>query len=381
MAREVRPLTGLRGLAACAVMAKHCLVVPPSAVLAGIMIDHGYIAVDLFLMLSGFVLAMTYEASFAATTGIQPFRRFVVHRVARIYPLFLATTLLCFLLLKAGLLDFGDATVSWPALAANLAMVQSWGWPDNSLNAPAWSISTEWAANLFFPCFVIIFLRLSRRMSLASAGAAVLIVAGCALIPDHRPHAPIQGSLNIVAFPRGLSRCAAEFGLGVFCWRLRAETQIADRLGRTPVLAAVLAALLLLMPFEQLDLLEVPVLAALILGLSAERSPIAAAFGSPVLRALGLISYSIYLIHVPLFPLRALLLAPLQALRLPFAGALASCLLMLLTIGAAALTYRFLERPAQDWIRRRFGRRPPEAHKIPATLPDDFPIESSGKTL
>jgi hypothetical protein len=84
---EIIALTSLRGIAAMAVVMQHfsataqlhCLVPMPS------LVPHGYLAVDLFFVLSGFIMSYTYLSSFQRN-GIRAFGDFLLRRVARIVP-------------------------------------------------------------------------------------------------------------------------------------------------------------------------------------------------------------------------------------------------------------------------------------------------------
>ena len=91
--REIRALTGLRGIAALYVVFFHAngLHAFPSVVRP--FVSHGYMAVDLFFILSGFVMAMTYGGLFENGFNFNNFKTFLLLRLARIYPL--ASTTMC----------------------------------------------------------------------------------------------------------------------------------------------------------------------------------------------------------------------------------------------------------------------------------------------
>ena len=132
---EVRALTGLRGVAALLVALYHInpnLIAPTAA---GRFVGKGYLWVDLFFVLSGFLLAMNYASRFAGGWKLGAWLDFLLHRIARIYPLYLVLVVAS---VGYSLLLYGGfhATAPPPALAlpqpardvaANLLMVQSWG--------------------------------------------------------------------------------------------------------------------------------------------------------------------------------------------------------------------------------------------------------------
>src|ERR1051326_8086781 len=156
---EIRALTGLRGVAALLVALYHINPnwIAPTA--TGRFVGKGYLWVDLFFVLSGFLLAMNYARLFAGGWSLGAWLDFLLHRVARIYPLYVAMVLasLAYSLALYGGVHAAAApppalTLSEPArdVAANLLMVQSWG-VGKSIDGVAWSLSPEGAAYLMFP--------------------------------------------------------------------------------------------------------------------------------------------------------------------------------------------------------------------------------------
>ncbi|MBV8095232.1 MAG: acyltransferase [Acetobacteraceae bacterium] len=365
----MRSLTGIRGLAACWVMSGHYFCHPPSNTTVCVFVGHSYVAVDLFLILSGFVLAATYEARFDG----KPFAAdrvatFLRQRVARIYPLYAVVTLVSGLMAFKGIHLWGDPQVSTGMLLANLLMVQSWGLSSASVVAAGWSVSTEWAANLLFPLFIATLAWRIRHSALV-AGIAFLALARIAFIDGNAgAGASAFGALNWYLFPLSLVRCLSEFALGVFCWQLRAQAEWVACLGRTPVLLALLLGAAVLTLATSLDIVLVLLGCCIIIGFSFERSWLAGLCGSAVPRWLGTISFSIYLLHMPFLPLRAAL-RDVSWSGVPLPDDVANWILMATVIAASALSFHFLERPAQARLRGSSRRRGPR--------PCDSPSESN----
>jgi peptidoglycan/LPS O-acetylase OafA/YrhL len=184
--REIRPLTSLRGVAAFAVVLQHFPAtaqtltpqwIPSSA-------SHGYMAVDFFFVLSGFIMSLTYLPGFVAR-GRSAFPDFMVKRVARIVPMNLFALLA---LVVAGFLSrrltganmfFDDARLPFN-LAANVLMLQGLGIGQN-LNGPSWSISTEFAAYFLFPVFIFF------RVPVRARGADRIVDPGACCPLFRRP--------------------------------------------------------------------------------------------------------------------------------------------------------------------------------------------------
>ena len=125
MRSEIRSLTGLRGLAALWVMTGHYIRDAPADLTVRFVINHMYIAVDLFMVLSGFVLAMSYDADFRVPLNAQRMWRFVLLRIARIYPVYGLSCIACVLLVVTGIGVWGPPDISPMAVALNLAMAGS----------------------------------------------------------------------------------------------------------------------------------------------------------------------------------------------------------------------------------------------------------------
>ncbi len=354
MRTELRSLTGVRGIAACWVMCGHFLNDVPMGDFLRRTIDHGYLAVDLFLVLSGFVLAMTYGAAFVAKPTAAQFARFLLQRLARIYPLYVVTTLVCLLLSLGGVSVWGDPKTSAAAILANLLLVQGWGWPNESLNATGWSISTEWAANMLFPLLVLWLLRwpLQRSFAVAATAFACLTLTAL-LVGQSGQDEPILGAVNWYTAPGSLLRCITEFMLGMLCWRLRGA---AAWLGGNAAMLGLSAVLVLLCQSYALDLLLVPAICLFVIGLSLERSVVSRALGSPPVRWLGMISFSIYLWQMPLATLKPLLVAALDGRGIADSSTLADVTMMMIIISVAHVSLITIEKPAQRRLRRMIDR-------------------------
>jgi len=170
---EVGALTGIRGAAAIWVMFYHFWLTvlnrPPTTQFQfGTLMGHGYLAVDLFFILSGFVMALSYGHYFKNGFSFERYGVFAVRRVARIYPLYLAVTLLALgeLLHYVGLtyvLSYDKREV-----VSSVLMLQGWG-ISNSLIATGWSVSVEVAAYILFPLLISISIYSVRRLSILFA--------------------------------------------------------------------------------------------------------------------------------------------------------------------------------------------------------------------
>src|SRR6202161_3995096 len=141
------------------------------------LVAKGYLGVELFFVLSGFILCPVYLDQVA--DGGFRYGSFLWARLARIYPLHLATLAgigaMALAALAAGRV-IDPNILSWSSLPANLLLVQAWGYaPQAGWNHPSWSISAEWFAYLSFPVFAIAAAGLRRWPGAAVTCALALL--------------------------------------------------------------------------------------------------------------------------------------------------------------------------------------------------------------
>ena len=202
MRRQLVTLTGIRGVAAMWVVLFHGyaylgpLLGGPDRIRVPIIRD-GYLGVDLFFILSGFVLSLAYSERIQKDfkSGIV---EFFFARVWRIFPLHWFSLAIFVLLVEAFPENFwGPGPFTLGALVASAALVQDWI-PSTALawNHPSWSLSAEWAAYLLFP-FLIVAIGLLRDRTLAFCLALVSLA---------RAHAVPGGQRITQPQPSGTSR-------------------------------------------------------------------------------------------------------------------------------------------------------------------------------
>ena len=168
--QQIRALTGIRGVAAVWVVIYHMTRLNHDNVSGpfGAFVERGYLAIDLFFVLSGFVMSSSSWHLFAPGYGVRHYATFMLRRIARIYPLYLAVTLLVAALTLSGISRDVPIYDLGFRLAVNLTMIQAWG-VGESLNGPAWSISTEFAAYLVFPWLLSAVIRSSKLVAVTIA--------------------------------------------------------------------------------------------------------------------------------------------------------------------------------------------------------------------
>ena len=317
----------------------HCCLVSPLTRAKNIpFLDHGYLAVDFFFILSGFVLASAYGG--LAMESLASYGAFLWRRFARLFPLHWGVLLLLYLAARSGHYSPG-----WPHVLMEFSLVNYWTIaPANfsdTLNPVDWSLSTEWLVNIALPVFAWLFLRGSIWRVPLLCGS----IFGCLILILVLNH----GSLTCgdPTSPLPLLRCAADFSAGLMIFRFRSALRFcADPYVSGAALLGFAVALLL----PETDLLVVLCACIFIAGLAQDTGRVARVLSHWSFHRLGLISYSIYLVQIPIIGVVSNLTAvgsPLLSTILFFAGSIVA------TTAVAHLTYYGLERPAQAFL--RFG--------------------------
>ena len=362
MPANIKPLTAMRFFAALWVVAFH--YTPSLGLGTPALVAKGYLGVELFFVLSGFILSHVYMA--AHGEGRFNYAQVLWARLARIYPVHIATLLGLAALIGAASLagvNAGEQVVVWASVPAHLTLTQAWGLaPQGGWNHPSWSISAEWFAYLAFPAFAAVFWRLRDRPRLAAALAALL-----ALVLN-------VGFERLAGFPLtratilwGALRIVPCFALGCAIWLLwRADvmpTKRAAVLGLAGSLAAIVGATVLGAP----DWFTVWLFGALILSLASLTTSGSKLLTSPVWVYLGEVSFAVYMVCIPW----ELVFSKVVQRIAPTAGETLAWPLWLVMFGgvlpAAMIVHHLVERPAREIMRRHgvpFSRRqaPPAEH-------------------
>ena len=391
-------LTPLRGIAALLVVVFHSSLFLEPLVPAGSthLIDRGWLWVDFFFILSGFILCYVYGKNFRRSVSFSNFKKYIGARFARVYPLHLVTliwalipTLLIVRMSKA--LDPFFAVIFNPkAFTSSLVMLQGMHlYRTPPLNTPSWSLSTEWWVYMIFPFLVPLFARLGNGGKLlvffviAAFYASLMYGIG----PIAQPFPNGQPTLNLVS-DFGFLRCLAGFLLGMLFHEL-----YQTRLGYTffksdGAFLLSFAGILVAMHFGVHDLIIVALFPLLLLSASYNQSRVKRILDTKPLQRLGDWSFSIYMVHIPIVFLYYIYVvnqnpgyfSDIMAFftkQPDFAkGWLLCSLLVIATLCIASVTYRFVELPCRNYLNRK--RRPSSrktfAKKEPAIISEEATI-------
>lgn len=358
---EIKALTGVRGLAAILVVAYHFW--PREDIHSDLVLNtigRGYLCVDLFFVLSGYVMALNYAGPFARGFTRDDVNQFLMRRVARIYPLYLALLLFryAYTLIVYGHFhapaDPVAVTEAHPGhvLLTNLLMVQTWGFGP-SVNGTTWSVSTEWAAYFLFPVLVVPALFSSRHRAVATMVFAALLV-GFAALADMHDGAYHSGALDAYDGREigPLMRCFGGFTLGLLTFRLAQWRVARGVLGHQAAGMVITAGLLAALARGLPDLAVYPFFPLLVLHLGVGDSLISRAFAGRIALRLGVLSYAIYLLH-PLLaePFQAVQRFLATAMPEPAATMLAAGVIGGVLLALSTAAYEWIERPGRQAVR------------------------------
>ena len=350
---EIAALTSLRGVAAFAVLIFHFrdqfgpTINPDHLTL---FFARGFLFVDFFFVLSGFVIALSYGPMFADAITPRDYAAFLIKRLARIYPLhivilmgFVASE--CAKYLVATNANPAFSVNTGAALLANIFLVQSWGLFNHyTWNHPAWSISTEWFAYLLFPLLAFSLLRLRGFLR------PLVVVLACGIVLKIFYAIPTEMQPGYF-----LLRCVPSFVLGMLVCELRNKlpSRLGDIFARDVTLLIALAAAFLAIAWPCPDIIVIAIFCLVVLAASLNCSTVARYLSAPPLYFLGVISYSIYLVHTLILRVWQMLFQVVWHSRLGGTEAITAFVIMTgLVLAVSSLSFYYVEAPGRNF----FGR-------------------------
>ena len=349
--------------------------------LLDLVLTRGYLWVEFFFALSGFILAHVYARRSKDLWTVPGYFGFLKSRLIRLYPLHLFMLLAMLALLVGvrlaadlgGYVSIYDRPSYHPNMSvtgffASLFLVHGWNTLSTlTWNGASWFVSVEFALCLLFPLFI--------RFQQGGAWRGLLLVAagaaGLAALVFNSRH-----GLDLT-FNRGLLRGIANFAIGVGLARLFAEWQAA----KIPlwVHSALQLALVALAAFifantgwshTPRDLFTAFSIQALIPALAFDKGVVAEFFKFGWLQRLGEWSYGIYLgqtfwlQYMRVIEFRFYPPADTRVLGVPFADFAfwaEPIILALVCVLWGGLLAEKIEQPAAKWLRRQLDRPKPAA--------------------
>ena len=337
------------------------------------MINKMYLMVDLFFILSGFIMFHVYGTWFEKGVNTADFKKFTIARFARVYPLHLFT--LCYTIVLfsiTGRLGIHEVPViqienNIFSIFTNLFLLQSMNFHQwYSWVHASWSISTEWWMYMLFPFLVIPFSKLGNlgriiTSALCVVGYVIITVWLIPLvtfppeIPFVKPN-PAELTVN-VGYQYGFLRCLFGFVFGMMFYKNYQNDFLKKYLSNGYSLLLMIFGFLICLHFAVPDVFSVLFLPLIILSVAYGSQGINQILSTTILQKIGDWSFSIYLVHQPVF---YSIIAFIFYYKIPlqfdiFTAWLFSFALIGLILLVSYLTYRFIEVPARHWLNPRFS--------------------------
>lgn len=335
-------LDAIRGVAALGVLSLHYST--------GSFPQRGYLAVDIFFVLSGFVIAHAYEGRLL--NGLS-FQKFAMVRAIRLYPLVWLGILLTVGVTVLLRLIGRDAPFDslWPLLcgAAILPYISRETLDMYPVNSPTWSLFNELVINLLYAAVVR---WLSNRILIFACLASCLVLFPATVIHGNVNFGPFRGTLVM-----GLVRTLFSFSCGVLIYRLKAPRLWACGFPTIALLSFGIIALMAVTAWGGVyDALAVTVAVPALIAVAAHIR----LFGKVAEGAawLGDLSYPVYILH---WPIRSLLFATGLQTHVPQGVFMAVGATVVCVASYAALN--LYDAPVRKWLA---GNRRAAAHPVTA---------------
>lgn len=366
-------LDGLRGVAAMIVVIYHLFETYSGGPLTQI-VNHGYLAVDFFFLLSGFVIGYAYDDRWNKMTTWDFFKR----RLVRLHPMVIMGTLLgaCFFYFaQSDAFPLIAQTPWWMVLLMTILgcimipALTEWdirGWSEvNALNGPAWSLMWEYLANICYAVFIRHFSNIALGIFVALSSLLTIDLAfnidifGLLEPRNYAAYTMIGGwSLTPDQLYIGITRLLYPFFAGLLLSRVNKLIKIK----RGFYWCSLLVAIILVMPrlggeenmwmnglYEAVCII---VLFPIIVSMGAG-SEITGTRSINMCKFLGEISYPLYITHYPFIYMQIAFAknfpdAPLSHKISMGVG------IFLLSMGIAYASLRLYDIPVREWLRKHW---------------------------
>jgi peptidoglycan/LPS O-acetylase OafA/YrhL len=355
---EIRALTGIRGVASVWVVCHHFLnpwlFLFPAISWIELPLSRGHLAVDLFFMLSGFILSYVYSVG-SGKFGLPEYGKFLWYRLARIYPNHVTTLGVTMALVICARLFHIHTTGSnpWSHLPFQFTLTQVWpfapGIQGGEWVGASWSISAEWFAYIFiFPLVAFVQRRRWHSLTCLALGYGVLYlwVFCCGPLCYY-----LFVSVNLL-------KAICEFTIGGFFFSIYLNRDWITRACQQYVLAFVVILIVLIcfthLPDQYQELLTLAFYPLLLIGLTTEASWPGWFLSTPLILWLGRVSYALYMSHGVIIRVLKILFPwdRFAHSSLSVRATVMAINLVAILIAAAALHY-FVEVPARNYMRKK----------------------------
>ncbi len=360
--KHFKVLDGLRGVSAIMVVLFHILEVYSGEDHTKQLINHGYLAVDFFFALSGFVMAHAYDDRWGKMSLTDFFKR----RLIRLHPLIiLGMTIgaICFYFGESDLFPKIEGTSIGALIVVMLigytliplpTSMDIRGWNEmHPLNGPAWSLFLEYVANILH---ALILRKLSRTIL-----SILVFIAGVALVhlAVTSPNGDIIGgwSIEVEQLKIGFTRLLYPYMAGMLLRRTMRFGHYKNGFLWCSLLLIIILGFPRIGGYDHLwanglyDSLSIILLFPLIIYLGASSGEIKNRHLDTFCTFLGDISYPVYIIH---FPFIYIYFAWVLNNNIPIEQGIIEglgLLFLILLVSYAAL--KLYDEPVRKWLAKK----------------------------
>jgi peptidoglycan/LPS O-acetylase OafA/YrhL len=355
-------LDGLRGVASIMVVMFHVFEAfsfgdPPRQI-----INHGYLAVDFFFLLSGFVIAYAYDDRWGRMSQWEFYKR----RLIRLQPMVILGSVIgaaLFYFQAGSIFPKISTTPVWQLVLVMLLgctllplpkAFDIRGWDEiHPLDGPAWSLFYEYIANV---AYAVLFRRLTHRVLGVLAFLAALLLLEVALLGERRDL--IGGwSLDAAGVHVGLARVLYPFLAGMLLMRLGKRIRIRHSFAISSLLLVVALSLPRFGATPHhwtnglYDAMCVLLLFPLIVAIGAGEKSVQGT-SVRIARFFGDLSFPLYITHYPLIYLYTVWVIDNQVA--PGPGAFWGCALVITAVAIAYVSLKWYDEPVRRWLSARY---------------------------
>lgn len=380
MSQQIKPLTGLRGIAALMIVIHHFpIALAPTWGKAlqtqTQLIDNSYLWVDFFFILSGFLMTHIYKSFLRNNIQWKDYKKFIFPRSTHLYPLHFILLFSYFIFEIFKLIHYQFILTIKPqylsifqhpfsgrkdivSLFMSLLMLQGFDYTRSPLfdiktfwNQPAWSISTQCLIYLVLPFVIFLLFQRNRKTNLVIYIFSLLAIS----LVIH------FGKINHSGIPE-IIRCFSEGVVGIITYQFFEDPKARRFFSHSSVSITSFLLAMIIMHTGLKIILIVPIFSLLILSVSGKRNSITDLLSLRFLLFLGTISYSIYMSHwlvqdVIKFSWQATFNQTFPQ-EMKFSSF--SILLgveVLIVLGLSSLLYFLIEKPSRIWLKTSYFAR------------------------
>jgi peptidoglycan/LPS O-acetylase OafA/YrhL len=348
-------LTSLRGVAAFLVLLFHLKdqMNDYSALRAfSFLYSKGYLAVDFFFILSGFIISFSYYNTLSTNLSFKNIINFIVKRLARIFPLhffvmclFLIFPIALFISGRPVNIDYHNPeSFFYKVMLLDLWLVNTENW--NSWNVPSWTISGEWFAYLLFPFFIFFF----PKNKVAALVLFPFLVVMLGFWYEYFGFSTIGEGIGTL----GLMRCLGGFLIGscVYFFLLNLDKKVKKTTGAISLTLSICITILLGIYFEKNHFFIPICFSWILLSFLISDTWLHKVLNKKWLIYLGDISYSLYLVHMFVITIYATLFweNDLKASILDLLIIIIACFVI------SHFTFKYIENPCRVFITKKLLR-------------------------